>query len=138
MPRNGPVLSRSARASWAERPASRRRGLGRRRSPGAPGGDDHQTLLRALGQVSSLIVPLPVQGLSLGAITCATGPDRLGYRPSDVAAVEELASRTARAIERISLFQESERAAAESAGRAKQLHRLNIAAVALGAPPPGG
>jgi PAS domain S-box-containing protein len=96
-----------------------------------PADADHLALVRDLGLRSCLTVPVRIQGLSLGAITCGTGPDRRGYRPSDVAAVEELAARTAMAIERISLYQESERSAAEAAGRAAQLRRLVAAALAL-------
>ncbi len=99
--------------------------------PAHPEDGDHLALVRALGLTSVLMVPLRIQGLSVGAITCATGPDRRGYRPSDVTAVEELADRTAMAIERISLYQESERAAAEATGRATQLRHLVTAALAL-------
>jgi PAS domain S-box-containing protein len=99
--------------------------------PDDPGDTDHLALARALGLESCLIVPVRIQGLSLGAITCGTLPGRRGYRPSDVVAVEELATRTAMAIERISLYQESERSSAEAAGRAAQLRRLNAAALAL-------
>ncbi|MDQ1488934.1 MAG: hypothetical protein QOJ23_1448, partial [Actinomycetota bacterium] len=101
------------------------------KAPDHPEDADHLALLRALGQTSTLTAPIRIKGLSLGAITCGTSADRRGYRPSDVDAVEELASRTAMAIERISLYQESERSAAESAGRAAQLRRLNTAALAL-------
>ncbi|HYT38462.1 MAG TPA: GAF domain-containing protein, partial [Acidimicrobiia bacterium] len=100
-------------------------------APAHPEDGDHLAVLRALGQTSAFTVPIRIKGLSLGAITCSTSPERRGYRPSDVAAVEELASRTAMAIERISLYRESERSAAEAAGRAAQLRRLNAAALAL-------
>jgi PAS domain S-box-containing protein len=92
---------------------------------------DHLALARALGLRSCITVPIRIQGLSVGAITCATAPDRRGYRPSDVAAIEELAARTALTMERMSLYRETERSAAEAVGRAGQLRRLMEAALAV-------
>ena len=99
--------------------------------PGLPEDADHLALIRALGLESYLIVPIRIQGLSVGAITCATAPGRRGYRASDVAAVEELAARTALTLERISLYQETERAAGDAAARAGLLRRLTEAARAV-------
>ena len=82
---------------------------------------DHLGLLCVLGLVSALTAPIRIQGLSVGAISCGTAAERRGFRPSDVAAVEELAARTAMAIERISLYRETQRSAAETAERAAQL-----------------
>ncbi|MGH9042609.1 MAG: GAF domain-containing protein, partial [Acidimicrobiia bacterium] len=99
--------------------------------PPLPGDDDHRAVLVALGLESCVIVPLRIQGLSVGAITCATAPARRGYRPSDVEALEELAGRTATTLERISLYQAQEAAAREAAARAGQLRRLTEAARAV-------
>ncbi len=99
--------------------------------PVLPDDADHRALLRALGLTSTLTVPIRIQGLSVGAITCATAPGRRGYRPSDVAAVEELAARTALTLERIALYQETQRSSAETAERAGQLRRLVEVALAL-------
>ncbi|MGH8973287.1 MAG: response regulator, partial [Acidimicrobiia bacterium] len=80
-----------------------------------PGEEDHWSLLEALDLESWMIVPMVIQGLSVGAITCGTAPGRRGFRPSDVSTVEELASRTSVAVERIALYRETRLAADENA-----------------------
>ncbi len=79
------------------------------------GEDGHWAVFEALGVESWMIVPLRIQGLSVGAITCGTVAGRRGYRPSDLATLEELASRTAVAVERIALYRETRLAADENA-----------------------
>jgi PAS domain S-box-containing protein len=79
------------------------------------GEDDHWALVRVLGLESWMIVPLRIQGLSVGAITCGTVAGRRGFRPSDLSTLEELASRTAVAVERIALYRETRLAADENA-----------------------
>ncbi|HTC82209.1 MAG TPA: ATP-binding protein [Acidimicrobiia bacterium] len=99
--------------------------------PADPVDTDHRRALRAVGARSCLTVAVRVQGLSVGAISCATGPERRGFRPSDMAAVEELAARAAAAVERVALLREARRSAAEAAERARQLRQLVGAAIAL-------
>src|SRR5207302_1180558 len=108
--------------------------------PADPVDTDHRRALRAVGARSCLTVAVRVQGLSVGAISCATGPERRGFRPSDMAAVEELAARAAAAVERVALLREARRSAAEAAERARQLRQLVGAAIALPPQPrsPGG
>jgi len=97
----------------------------------APTDTEHRALAAALGLDSCLVVPIRIHGLSVGALTCGTTANRRGFRPSDVQAVEELAARTATAIERISLYGETRRAASDAAARAHQLRRLMNAALAI-------
>jgi PAS domain S-box-containing protein len=99
--------------------------------PADPGDLDHLRALRAVEARSCLTVPIRVQGLSVGAISCATGPERDRLGPADVAAVEELAARAAAAVERVALLRETRRSAAEAAERARQLRHLVGAAIAL-------
>jgi signal transduction histidine kinase len=61
---------------------------------------DHLFVLAGLGMVSVAMVPIRTPERVLGVLTVATGPDRRGPRPSDVAAFEELANRVAFALER--------------------------------------
>ncbi|HEY3240298.1 MAG TPA: GAF domain-containing protein, partial [Acidimicrobiia bacterium] len=105
-------------------------------APAAPDDADHLAVMEVLGLRSWVCVPLRIQGLSVGAISLGTGEDRRGFRPSDLAAAEELAGRTGVAIERIALYRESQRAAQDAERRAEQLRRLVEAALAV-PPRPG-
>ena len=102
----------------------------------APAEDhDHIEIARAMELVSCAIVPVRVRGLSLAAITLATGAERRGYRPSDLQTAEQLAARAAAALERGMLYREA-RSAAERADRnASRLARLVEAALAFASAP---
>ena len=80
---------------------------------------------------SYVAVPIRLHGLSVGCISCGTAPPRRGFRASDLHAVEELASRVATALERVSLYRATELSAADAADRAAQLRRIMEAAVAI-------
>ncbi len=99
--------------------------------PGKEEDTDHAAMTHALGLQSSMIVPIRIDGGAIGAITCATAPGRRGFRPSDVAAVEELAARAALALERMSLHSATERSAITAANHAGQLRRLMESALAI-------
>jgi GAF domain-containing protein len=85
--------------------------------------DDHHAVLAGLGMVSAAMVPIRTSDRVLGVLTVATGPDRRGPRPSDVAAYEELGRRVAFAIERIEV-QEALLAARQQAAELEGARRI--------------
>ncbi|MEO5818115.1 MAG: ATP-binding protein [Gemmatimonadaceae bacterium] len=74
----------------------------------------HLDLLRNLGMRSVLIVPMTAHGRTLGAITLICAESARVFAETDLPVVEELARRSALAIENAELFQ-----AAAAANRAK-------------------
>lgn len=87
--------------------------------------------LRERGIQSWIISPVTIRGLPVGAVIVGTGRARRGYRPSDRAAVDELAGRLAIATERAALYSETREAALEADRRAEQLSMLLDAAISL-------
>ncbi|HEY2428703.1 MAG TPA: ATP-binding protein, partial [Acidimicrobiales bacterium] len=77
------------------------------------------------------VVPIRARGLSLGALTVGTIRPRRGLRPSDLAAFEELAERTALALERVLLYRQTQSAAASAERNAARLGRAVEAAPAI-------
>jgi signal transduction histidine kinase len=71
----------------------------------AEGGADQHAVLAGIGMVSVAMVPVRTPERVLGVLTVATGPDRRGPRPSDVAAFDELANRVAFALERVEVHE---------------------------------
>jgi len=67
-------------------------------------------LFRSLGLRSIIIVPIIIHGKPIGVIQLVTSESRRHYNPSDLAMAEELASRTAVAIENATLYAESQKA----------------------------
>src|SRR5262249_33996132 len=80
---------------------------------------------------SWVIAPIRVRGLPIGTIVTATGTGRRGYRPSDQRVVEEIANRSAIAVERAMLYSETRQAAIAAERRAEQLSRVIEAAISL-------
>ena len=74
----------------------------------------HLRMLRQAGLRSAMIVPLIVQGRSIGAITFISAESGRRYQDSDLALAEELARRAALAIESARLYRQ-----AQDANRAK-------------------
>ncbi len=68
---------------------------------------DKRGLLLALGLRSYVIAPMMVGGAAVGAITIVSAESGHFLGPSDIARVQELARRTALAIERTRLFAET-------------------------------
>ena len=62
---------------------------------------DHHAVLAGIDMVSVAMVPIRTPDRVLGVLTVATGADRRGPRPSDMAAFRELANRLAFALERV-------------------------------------
>jgi signal transduction histidine kinase/CheY-like chemotaxis protein len=96
------------------------------------GTDDRMAAaFRSTGLTSWVVAPIRLRGLSLGAMTVATGPNRRGLRASDQAAIDEVAGRVAIAIERGLLYRDTREAAAAAEHRAQQLANLIEAAIAF-------
>ena len=76
--------------------------------------DEHLALLRMLGMRSVMIVPIRAHGRTMGAITLIGAESGRQFTAQDLPIAEELARRSALAIENAELFQ-----AAASANRAK-------------------
>jgi signal transduction histidine kinase len=76
--------------------------------------EGHLALLRTLGMRSAMIVPIRAHGRTLGAITLIGAESGRQFTAQDLPIAEELARRSALAIENAELFQ-----AAASANRAK-------------------
>jgi PAS domain S-box-containing protein len=81
---------------------------------GAAKDQEHLELLRHLGMRSVMIVPIRAHGRTLGAITLIGAESGRQFTEADLPVAEELARRSALAIENAELFQ-----AAASANRAK-------------------
>jgi signal transduction histidine kinase/CheY-like chemotaxis protein len=84
-------------------------------------GPEHLALLRALGTRSSIIVPLKIQTNVFGALMLAYSDSERHYDASDLVLAEDLARRSAVAIDNARLFEsvQKERSRAEAATRAK-------------------
>ncbi len=67
--------------------------------------EKHLATLRSLGMRSVLIVPMPVAGRTLGAITFVSAESGRRYAQEDLAFVEDLARRAALAVENSRLYQ---------------------------------
>jgi signal transduction histidine kinase/ActR/RegA family two-component response regulator len=65
-------------------------------------------ILRALGLVSSMCVPLTVGGHPVGAITLVAAESRRHFGPSDLALAEELARRASMAIDNARAYREAQ------------------------------
>lgn len=71
---------------------------------------EHLSALRELDPKSVLSVPILLRGRLLGTLTLATSRTTRRYRPADVAVAEELARRTAFALENARLYEIARRA----------------------------
>ncbi|HEY7197729.1 MAG TPA: GAF domain-containing protein [Gaiellaceae bacterium] len=70
--------------------------------------DEHLRLLRELGLVSGVIVPLVARGQTIGAITFLTAESGRRYTEDDLALGRELARRAALAVDNARLFRDAE------------------------------
>ena len=68
----------------------------------------HLGLLRELGYVSSMCVPLQARGRTLGAFTLISSESARVFGPEDLLLAQELARRAAAAIDNARLFREAE------------------------------
>ena len=72
--------------------------------------DEHLAIVRELGLVSYMCVPLVARGRTLGALTFASTASGRRYGPEDLALAEELGHRAAVAVDNARLYQEAQRA----------------------------
>jgi PAS domain S-box-containing protein len=89
-------------------------------------GSAHIEVVREIDARSALILPLAARGRTLGAVLLLACGDRPPFSPDDVAVAEELARRTAVAVDNSVLLRE----ARERADAAQRLQRLSDAALA--------
>ncbi len=82
---------------------------------------EHRALLRELGSLSSIVVPLTVAGRTFGALTLATAESGRRYTSDDLRLAEEIGRRVALALDSARLFEltQQERRRAEEANRVK-------------------
>lgn len=71
----------------------------------------HLELIRALGIVSMMVVPLAVRGRSLGAITLVAAESGQHFDAEDLAFAQDLATRAALALENARLYEEQRKIA---------------------------
>lgn len=74
--------------------------------------EEHLALLRSIGFSSAMIVPLTVQGQTLGGITFVAAESGRHFAPAALAIAENLANRAALAVENARLYGQSQRAVA--------------------------
>lgn len=84
-------------------------------------GAENLRLLRQLGFVSLLVVPLMIRESVIGAVTFIKGQDEPGFTETDVELAETIAARSALAIDNARLYGQAEwlRAEAEKSNHAK-------------------
>jgi PAS domain S-box-containing protein len=83
--------------------------------------DEHLRIMREIGFTSAMVVPLTVQGRTLGAITFVSTESGRRYGPTDLAFAEDLARRAAASIDNARLYSQAQaaRRSAEEASRLK-------------------
>lgn len=74
--------------------------------------EEHYRIVRSLGVVSSMVVPLRCRGRVLGAILTVRGAGPHRYGTADLALLEEVAQHAALAIDNARLFEEAREAGA--------------------------
>ncbi|MBI4493244.1 MAG: GAF domain-containing protein [Chloroflexi bacterium] len=91
----------------------------------------HRKLIRELGVVSCIMLPLVARGRTLGAICLASSESRRRYGPGDLALAEELARRCAVAVDNTRLYREAQQglireqaARAEAEAQRTRLHAI--------------
>ncbi len=72
--------------------------------------EEHLRLIRELGLMSSMLVPLRCRGRTLGAITFVSAESQRKFGPMDLALAEELANVAALAVENARLYREAQNA----------------------------
>jgi PAS domain S-box-containing protein len=87
--------------------------------------DRHLELLRALGVVSAISVPLTVEGQSVGALSFIRSHGA-PYTGDDVGLAEEIARRAGLAVENSRLYQAAQRAQREAEERARAAQALEF------------
>ncbi len=76
----------------------------------APLGPEHSAVVRALGAVSYIVVPLEARGRTLGTITFVASTSQRRFGGPDLALATEIAGRTALGADNVRLYAEARRA----------------------------
>ncbi|GAC1322392.1 MAG: hypothetical protein NVSMB22_09090 [Chloroflexota bacterium] len=92
---------------------------------------DHLMILRRLGMRSVMTVPLMARDRVLGAMTFVAAESGRQFGPDDLALAEDLAQRSAMAVDNARLYQLAESARAEAEMQRAHLHALFMQAPAL-------
>lgn len=86
---------------------------------------EHLSTLQELNPRSYIVVPIRLQGRTLGGITLMTAESGRRYGPADLRLAEELASRAAIAVQNSRLYEEAQTRRAEAEAAAAQLLHAN-------------
>ncbi|MCC7449219.1 MAG: GAF domain-containing protein [Anaerolineae bacterium] len=92
---------------------------------------EHLQLLRELGFASEIVVPIIVRGQPTGTITLVRGQTSPHYTPDDTAMAEELARRTAVAVDQAWLYYEARQARQAAERAVERTNRLQAITAAL-------
>jgi PAS domain S-box-containing protein len=92
---------------------------------------EHKALLRSLGIVSALLVPLTIRGRVLGALSFSYTESGRRYSEDDFSLAKELAERAGIALENARLYQEAQEARHVADQAAERIGRLQAATAAF-------
>ncbi|HEV2742728.1 MAG TPA: response regulator, partial [Rubrobacter sp.] len=87
--------------------------------------EEHLRLLRDIGFTSAIIVPLTARSRTLGTITLVSAESGRHYGEADLRLAEDLARRSASAVDNARLYEEAERELAERRRAEEEIRRLN-------------
>ena len=86
---------------------------------------EHLEILRSLGPLSSIVVPIRREGRSLGAISLLSAESGRTFGAADLRVAQELADRVSVAIQNALLYRKAEDQRVEAEESAAQLRRVN-------------
>src|SRR5215210_1918033 len=87
--------------------------------------EEHLRLLRDIGFTSAIIVPVTARSKTLGTITLVSAESGRPYTDADLRLAEDLARRSASAVDNARLYEEAERELAERKRAEEEIRRLN-------------
>jgi signal transduction histidine kinase/DNA-binding response OmpR family regulator len=87
--------------------------------------EEHLRLLREIGFTSAIVVPITARSRTLGTITLVSAESGRSYSEADLRLAEDLARRSASAVDNARLYEEAERELAERRRAEEEIRRLN-------------
>jgi transcriptional regulator with GAF, ATPase, and Fis domain len=87
--------------------------------------EEHLRLMRGIGFTSAIIVPITARSRTLGTITLVSAESGRHYTEADLRLAEDLARRSASAVDNARLYEEAERELAERRRAEEEIRRLN-------------
>ena len=87
--------------------------------------EEHLRLLREVGFTSAMTVPITARSRTLGTITLVSAESGRPYTEADLRLAEDLARRSASAVDNAKLYEEAERELAERKRAEEEIRRLN-------------